>query len=85
MLSRVASQLKRLVYVLLFVCVYVCLYVYVYVYTWCPKKMRFSENYSVCFTPQILWNLDYSFLSYKKIEIHIFCQVQNHLLVISES
>ena len=45
-------------YVRIFVCVSVCLCVCVYMVS---QKKGINENYSVCFTAKILWNLDHSF------------------------
>ena len=37
-----------------------------------PKKRGISECFSVCFTPHLIWSLEYSFLMHLKIEIHVF-------------
>ena len=37
-----------------------------------PRKRGISECYSVCFTADLIWNLENLFIIHSKVEIHMF-------------
>ena len=49
------------------------------------KKRGICEGYSVCVTAHLIWRLEYSFLIYLKIEIHMVVPSTNHFWAISWS
>ena len=43
-----------------------------------PRKRGISECYSVCFTADLIWNLENLFIIHLKVEIHIFVKIRYH-------